>query len=687
MKAKYGEDGHDNIVRQSVQPPEKDIQYYKLLDAITSAETTESLDVSKGDVIDALKNRSITQFQRENLERIIKSNQLKIKNAPPKVETNAQSDLFEKTFAQYSKGRLGDSSVDRIATMFESGEITPEQYTKLADLLKSRCESLWNQSPSDAQEWFDETLQKRNAKIARKKAAEAAQTTPEQQKEKTDQALAEAQRQVKEAEEKAAEEEQAKKEAEQRAAEAEIARQTEETARKEAEKRAQEAEKQLEKSSGHEAVPIDKNVIQGYNNGSQNDGAATSKTSGIPQKATQEQEENFKALVNSLSRRRVDFNSKADSLKEALEHGWLTQSQADDFAGLLKAKYAETKGVSAEEAQKWYDVARLGEAEIQRRREEDQKKAKEAERIAAEEAKKMSASRLRGDNPVLTTEEFFKRYDHEENKPIVERYKQSMAELAEQKQKETDEIERTLSDFDKRQAAFKKLNNKFENLEYEASKEHVELVHKIMFPVDVPESNNRVALRNKVINVFGTKEEEEQARQAMDFFGRMMDNLGVDITVGLDDVEMNINRGSESDYSSRDKKLRVKKTKNSNRDIQPLLIHELFHMIEHRSDKAAKITNNGQEFWKRVVKHDRSGNIRWNRFEQGIKVADFKIPMPNSFDGHYARRTYEDTIDKNKHHEFTQVMMEYIARGKTDTIRRYPEWFDGVMNIFSPDNL
>ena len=684
MKAKYGEDGHDNNVRQSVQPPEKDIQYYKLLEAITSAETPEGLEASKGDVIEALKNRSITQFQRENLERIIKSNQLKIKNAPPKVETNAQSDLFEKTFAQYSKGRLGDSSVDRIATMFESGEITPEQYTKLADLLKSRCESLWNQSPSDAQEWFDETLQKRNVKIARKKAAEATQTTPEQQKEKTDQALAEAQRQVKEAEAKAAAEEQAKKEAEQRAAEAEAARQAEETARKEAEKRAQEAEKQLEKSSGHEAVPIDKNVIQGYNNGSQNDGAVTSKTNEIPQKATPEQEENFKGFTNTLKMRRIDFNSKADNLKEALEHGWLTQSQADDFAELLKAKYAETKGVSAEEAQKWYDVAILGEAENQRRQEETQKAAEEA-------VAKLAASALRNPNPVLTSEEFVSRYQTEENKQTIEMYHQKITDLRQLRQQEINNIYAKHLYSDEERQEIDKAELKYDTLIYEASKEHTALVHKIMFPVDEPQSNNRVALSKLEIKnrngrpVDPTDKSAVAARDALDLYGRMMDNFGIDITKRIDQLQFKIGSNGDSEYKNEDNTVKIKGQGKRWFNIPPDIIHEMFHYTEYESDKAPKIRDAAEDFWNQVTVK-RNGQVVYNDME-GMHISVWNIPMPPGWDGAYARRIYSVNNGDRGHHEFIQKMLEIIAKGGAGVIRDYPEWFNGVMSILSPNNL
>ena len=219
----------------------------------------------------------------------------------------------------------------------------------------------------------------------------------------------------------------------------------------------------------------------------------------------------------------------------------------------------------------------------------------------------------------------------------------------------------------------------------ELSKEHVQKRHEIddrerlaafdiIFPNDHEDSPNRTALRNKKIDLGkdSTPEHDRHVREGLDLFGRMVDNLGLDITDKLDELTIagggkfrNVTACFEIDTNT------VRTGTGDAATTRSTTIHELFHWLEEKAHPEVKEAFN--EYYRQITtdeKGKQSKLKKLNRSKNSPLIRKASIKVSNE----YALREYE-----TGNHELLQVFVEDLYYNPQRIVKAYPEFFDGCM--------
>ncbi len=237
----------------------------------------------------------------------------------------------------------------------------------------------------------------------------------------------------------------------------------------------------------------------------------------------------------------------------------------------------------------------------------------------------------------------------------------------------------------------------------ELNRREAEETWNILLPVNNTNSNNRTILKEKESHIDYTTQyiglnkkvirprppaqiEKTGFKDGLDFFGRMCDNFGIDITGFIDNLKIGGigNRGFYRPYENF-----LALSGGSKQGAAETIIHELFHWLENKIKPS--LQNGVHDFYVEITTNIKTGERnRRKRLPSGGKNAkkeyyrDGNIPVPHEGKQNYTLKDYaeykkdtEIVIREDKRHEFGR----YFYRNPRDLFENYEQFYNRIARI------
>ncbi|MDO5554764.1 MAG: minor capsid protein [Planctomycetia bacterium] len=199
----------------------------------------------------------------------------------------------------------------------------------------------------------------------------------------------------------------------------------------------------------------------------------------------------------------------------------------------------------------------------------------------------------------------------------------------------------------------------------------------ILFPSNNPESDNRKHLRELPITYGDKKDhtkEDQAVRAGLDFFGRVMDNAGIDITHNT--VQLEGYSGNSAEYSPMHKRIHFRNGSFS--QLVQDAIHEAAHHWEEslsvNTERRNGLVNAVEEYYKQITTNSAGEQYPAKpskQFSGKFRKANIKLPPDDYITCETGRPTKE----------ILQEFMRSLYKSPVEIATEYPEWFNGMMRF------